>query len=516
MYTLLLNLAVALAYFSAAIASHVLAPLAIAGIGLSAGVSLAMIFLYGPKVLPGIVVSSIVSSLLQSIALPIAILLAVRTCIEICMGAVILKKCRFSQKMNHTNDVWKLAIITEIVSAGSNVLSLSIYPQADKFFQFWQADFFGILIISPLIFSWSDYNFRKISINKYLEELVWAVGILCTSWFIFCSRTRAAYLPYPLEYIPRAFLLWAALKFGQRGVAIGNLVIAYFVFWGLSRGTGPFIQAGHLSVISAQLFILVSSLTAMLIAAYFEQKVRFSLQNQCHGCEAEEVKSSAEEISLFRSQFFASASISFREPFNLISQYARALIKLSYQYPDIQSKAYEIGNIGELLLSYADQLMDMAKIESGDITFYVQPASTEEVVQKIVEITTPLISQNSNRLECNVVNIDFFTDRGKVMQILLNLLKNATTTTTNKRILLSVQLLADEYVVFTINSIRSGMAVERLQQVFAPFTLTGLEIIMSQKLAIMMGGSLVINVLDFGVSFKLTLPLKQDGNQINN
>lgn len=508
MYTLLLNLAVALGYFCADIASHILSPLAAYSIGLSAGMSLAMTFLYGPKVLPGIVASSILSSLLQGSGGAIAILLAVRVSIETCTGVIILQKCHFSEKINRTSEAWKLVLTAQIITICSSILSLSIYPQADKFVQYWQEDFFGILIVCPLVFAWSSYNFKKISINKYLEEIIWAAGLIGSSWFIFCSRTRTAYLPYPLEHIPPVFLTWAALKFGQRGVAIGNLVVAYFVFWGLSRGAGPFIKAQNASTVSAQLFILVLSTTSMLIAAYVSQKVTVSIKDQCRACDVE-IKNTADDISAFRSQFFASASVAFREPFSLISQYAKSLIKLSYQHPDMQGKAYEIGNTAELLMSYADQLADMAKIESKDIAFYIQTTSTRDIVEKIVGIVTPLISQNSNRLECNVVDIEFFTDRGKVLQILINLLKNATTTTSNKRIMLSVQPSAGNYVVFTINSIRSGIAIEDLKQVFAPFTLTGLEIIMSQKLAIMMGGSLVVNILEFGVSFKLTLPLKQ-------
>lgn len=508
MHPILINIAVAIAYFLAVAISFSLEPMPVSHVWLGSGVSLAITFLYGTIVLPGVAAGSIISSLFHGANANFAFLFAAKICFESFIGRFLLKKCHFSLRFGHIQEVWSFVGIAQVIAAVSNLFTLLMFPQFANYFQYWQGDFFGILIVCPLVFSWSQYNFKQISLNKCLEEIFWTTGLMATSWFVFCSRTRTAYFEYPLAHIPPSFLTWAGLKFGQRGVSIGNCVIAYFVFGGLARNTGPFIKNSQPSIISAQLFILVSSVVALLIAAYITQTITLNIENQLK-TSAQETKNSADDISSFKSQFFASAAVTFRESFTLASQFTKALIKSSYKYPEIQSEAYELGHITEVMLGFTDQLEDMAKVESGNITLYMQTISTKEITEKIVEIVTPLIGKHSNKLECHVIDTDIYTDRGKLLQILLSLLRNATNTASNGTITLSIENLAGQYIVFLVSNRRGGVAIEELRQIIQPFSLTGLEITMSQKLASMLGGSLVIDILEFGISFRLTLPLRK-------
>ena len=76
-----------------------------------------------------------------------------------------------------------------------------------------------------------------------------------------------------LVYLPLPFLLWAAVRFGPLGVSSGLLVVAVFSIAGTVHGRGPFATSGaNDNVLSLQLFLLVSSLPLMFLAALIAER----------------------------------------------------------------------------------------------------------------------------------------------------------------------------------------------------------------------------------------------------
>jgi signal transduction histidine kinase len=494
---------VAIVYCFSNIASYTLEPRSVSHIWWGSGVSFAATFIYGYKILPGLAISSVFSSLFYNTPLSIALLFFVKLCIESVIGSILLKRGRFCAKFEHVNEVWKFIFAATVATVLSNLLVFIPYPRFHTFFKYWQGDLLGILIVFPLLLTWKNFRPKGIVLDKYLEHIFWFTGLVGVSWVAFCSRTRTVYFPYPLAHLALIFLGIAALRFGQRWLAVGNFLVSLFVFWGLSREAGPFVTPLGTSFFFAQMFVLGCSIATMLASAYFAQKT----QNQTTFSQENRIE---ENISFFKSQFFASASLGLQEPFHLISVNTKSLIKKSAKYPDIQNEAYELALAGEQMLAFSTQLMDMAKIESGSVTLCFETIFAQEITEKIVKIITPLVDKNHNELNCNVVNFSFCTDREKLLQILLNLLTNAASTTTNGSISLSIETPEEEYVVFVVSNLRGGVAIEDIKQIFGTFSLSGLELIMSQKLAKMLGGSLVVNILDVGVSFRLTLPFRQN------
>src|SRR5262245_40217439 len=76
------------------------------------------------------------------------------------------------------------------------------------------------------------------------------------------------YLPFPL-------LLWAAVRFGPRGVSSALSLIAAFAIWNMELGRGPFsalLPGGNL--LSLQLFLCVISIPLLCLAVLLQERQR--------------------------------------------------------------------------------------------------------------------------------------------------------------------------------------------------------------------------------------------------
>jgi signal transduction histidine kinase len=72
-------------------------------------------------------------------------------------------------------------------------------------------------------------------------------------------------------------LIWAALRFGQRGATLAVAVTALFTVWNTIHYVGPFhFESVSRSVLSAQLFIAVAALTTLALAAVVSEREQFA------------------------------------------------------------------------------------------------------------------------------------------------------------------------------------------------------------------------------------------------
>jgi signal transduction histidine kinase len=71
-----------------------------------------------------------------------------------------------------------------------------------------------------------------------------------------------------LIYVIFPFVIWAALRFGQRGATLVVFIVSGIAIWGTSQGMGPFsLESKNDSLVLLQTFMAVVSLTALILAA---------------------------------------------------------------------------------------------------------------------------------------------------------------------------------------------------------------------------------------------------------
>ena len=151
--------------------------------------------------------------------------------------------------------------------------------------------------------------------------------------------------------------------------------------------------------------------------------------------ELAEVNVGLDEANRLKSEFVASVSHELRTPLNSIIGFAELLQELATSSDDASDPASDkrqryLGNIvssGRDLLEMINDLLDMAKIESGRMEVDVEPTSIADVIEGLTRIMAPQAESRSITLGLDVASslpmVD--TDAGKLQQILYNFLSNA-------------------------------------------------------------------------------------------
>lgn len=139
----------------------------------------------------------------------------------------------------------------------------------------WIADGVGILVITPLILTWAFWlrGLQTPSLARVVEGSTLFGLLIIMTVSVFTSR-EADIFARP-SYIILPFLVWAAVRFGPRGVSIASLVLATVAVWYTSRGLGPFVSPSTSTreeVLGLQLFLSVTIFSYLALAAVMAER----------------------------------------------------------------------------------------------------------------------------------------------------------------------------------------------------------------------------------------------------
>src|SRR5262249_58979063 len=91
----------------------------------------------------------------------------------------------------------------------------------------------------------------------------------------FTGRSAIRFTGYPLHYAVFPVVVWAAVRFGQRGTATVTLIASALAISGTVRGSGPFTMASlHESLLMLQLFMAVVAATGLVLGAAITERDR--------------------------------------------------------------------------------------------------------------------------------------------------------------------------------------------------------------------------------------------------
>ena len=226
-----------------------------------------------------------------------------------------------------------------------------------------------------------------------------------------------------------------------------------------------------------------------------------------------------------KTQFLANMSHELRTPLNAVIGYSEMLEEgaLEDNRSNDLADLKKINHAGRHLLEMINDILDLSKIESGEMTLKREPVDVQAMLQNIVETIHPMLKQNNNVIKLTVAS-DLSTinvDKLRLRQVLLNLVSNATKFTENGTIKLQVMIRSnekDEVVEFTVHDTGIGIPEQDMSTIFDPFTQvdntyarqyegSGLGLAISKNLCRMMGGDLYVeSVLGEGSVFVVSLP----------
>jgi PAS domain S-box-containing protein len=231
-------------------------------------------------------------------------------------------------------------------------------------------------------------------------------------------------------------------------------------------------------------------------------------------------RESAEKASKAKSDFLSRMSHELRTPLNSILGFAQ-LLQMD-DIPGQQADAVDhILRAGRHLLDLIDEVLDIARIESGYLELTLTPVAVAEIVSEALELTNPMAVRAEVVIRSAVDRRDALVvtaDRQRLMQVLLNLLSNAVKY--NKpggRVDVTCEPGPQGRLLLAVADTGRGIRPEDLDRVFVPFDRLGLEqtgiegtgvgLALSQHLCERMGGELSLeSVAGVGSTFTVELP----------
>jgi PAS domain S-box-containing protein len=234
-------------------------------------------------------------------------------------------------------------------------------------------------------------------------------------------------------------------------------------------------------------------------------------------------KKAAETANQVKSRFLATMSHELRTPLNAIIGYSQILKKKSSQDQSHVKGINTIERCGNHLLSLINDLLDLHKIEEGEMPLERCLFNFMDFLNSIGHIIQ--LSAHQKGIQLKLIFEESLPhvvsgDERRLRQVLLNLLNNAVKFTERGNVIFIVTQNKQQYVEFRVEDTGIGIADAQIQQIFDPFYQiktshrqnkgTGLGLAVSWNLLRLMGSTLQVkSTLGIGSSFWFELKLPQ-------
>ena len=294
------------------------------------------------------------------------------------------------------------------------------------------------------------------------------------------------------------FLALIAVPLVREDQIIGGLVV-------LRRAAGRFEQA-----------------TVELLQTFASQSA-LAIQNARLFQEIEEKGRELEIASQHKSQFLANMSHELRTPLNAILGYTELIVDDVYGPPSdkVREVLERVQTNGHHLLGLINDVLDLSKIEAGQLELSLGAYSLGEVVYTVVTATESLVTEKKLALNVDVPE-DIPNGQGderRIAQVLLNLVGNAIKFTDAGEVGIAV-LVANGAFEVAVSDTGPGIPEAERKEIFEEFhqmdssstkekSGTGLGLSIARKIVELHGGRIwVESEVGHGSTFRFTLPVR--------
>ena len=503
------------------------------------GLAVALTYIGGYRLLPGIVLGSLALGLSHN-ALPLALLLALAQVVQPVIDVRIMKALDFDPKLERVRDPIILSLIAG--PAGSFVaaaIAVSLYVASGArtsdrllydFWLWWLRDWLGVMVTAPLLFAWVYGRSTTWTWPRVGEMIALLLALFAGSqlmfglWGIFATRD------VPIAFIFFPIVGWAGLRFGARGSTIIVALIASFAIAVAGIGIGPF-SAFPIEFTQFLLFafLALGSLSGLLLAAIMAERddaltKRLLLEEQLrHSQKMEAVGRLAGGIAH-----------DFNNLLTAIIGYTEIVLTSLDPKDERRADAEEIGRAAmraadltrQMLAFSRRQVLQLKVIDLNTALGKVEPMLRRVIGEDIVMTVTG-----------KATNAFVRVDPGQVEQVVMNLVVNARDampkggrlTVETSDAVLDQAALADSpearpgpYVLLSVSDTGTGMLPEVRARIFEPYFTTkdvgkgtGLGLSTAYGIVRQSEGHIsVSSEIGLGTTFRIYLPRSEAPQQV--
>jgi signal transduction histidine kinase len=224
-----------------------------------------------------------------------------------------------------------------------------------------------------------------------------------------------------------------------------------------------------------------------------------------------------------KSEFLASMSHELRTQLSSVIGFSELLISdraIRFDEPRRQKFLAQINSSGRYLLDLTSDILDLAKIEAGQVVLRLEIVTIADVARIVMSVMEPLAAKKAIRLEADLAAAGHVeADAGKLRQMLINLVSNAIKFTPDGgRVTIGARRLADA-VEISVSDTGIGIAQPELEHLFEEFRQvdsditreqrgTGLGLALTRRYVELHGGRIRLTTeVGKGSVFTLNLPL---------
>lgn len=233
-------------------------------------------------------------------------------------------------------------------------------------------------------------------------------------------------------------------------------------------------------------------------------------------------KEKAEESDRLKSAFLANMSHELRTPLNSIIGFSELMIEPDYDAARQHQYAQIINENGSNLLAIINDIMDISKIEAGQVQIKKRLFSVNQLISDILKVYSIKANEKGLELKLDLPNcqeIFIESDESMINKVLANLISNAIKFTKEGFIGIGIRPIGDN-IQFHISDSGIGILKEYHEQIFIRFLKVesalyrkfggnGLGLPISKSLVELLGGSIWMeSEQGKGSTFYFTIPMK--------
>ncbi len=469
--TILRILALVLAYLAAArlgLAIDAAAGFA-ALVWAPSGIALSALLLGGNTLWPGVFLGAFLANLAQGAPIPVCMGIAAGNTLEALVGSVLLRRAGFLPSFERLRDVVAFTIfgaaLNSTVSATIGTASLSVgglAPAGERaavWASWWVGDTLGALVVAPLILTWAPRSRASGPDGRPFEIASLVALVILTGGFVF----RELHGPVGPSTVFLPLILWASLRFSQRMMTFTVFLIATLAIANTAMGMGPFWQGSvRGGLLGLQIFMAVITVTGLVLSAVIGENRRLARK--------------AAEALQAREDFISIASHELRTPMTtvkLLTQFLQQNLganpALESGLPGVRDHLQRLDRQVARLDGLVGDLLDIARIRSGKLDLRPERFDLGGLVEETLESLGEQLARAGNTVAFSKAEgICLHADRGRIEQVVTNLLSNAAKYAPGTRIEVTVRTTGDQ-AILEVSDRGPGIPEDQQRRVFDRF-----------------------------------------------